>query len=145
MPSIVSTASIARPPKDVFAFVTTPGHWPEWHPSSLGVSGATDHSLDVGETCVEEFIVAGRRGSCRWRVIEREAPRRWAITTKTPGGEATIRYELTPQNGGTHYLRVLEYRMPNPLVALLDVLVLRRRMRRESDEAVRRLKATLER
>jgi len=145
MPSIISTAVIARSPDDVFRFVTTPGHWPQWHPSSLGVSGATDHSLDVGETCVEEFRVAGRRGSCEWRVIERDAPRRWAITTTTQGGDATIRYDLSSQDGGTLYRRALEYRLPNALFALLDVLFLGRRVRRESDEAVRRLKAALER
>ena len=144
MPSIVSTATIARSPEDVFAFVTTPRHWPEWHPSSLGVSGAIDHSLDVGEACVEEFRVAGRRGSCEWRVIERDAPRRWAITTTTQGGDATIRYDLAPRAGGTLYRRVLEYRMPNPFFALLDVLFMGRRLRRESDDAVERLKRVLE-
>jgi uncharacterized protein YndB with AHSA1/START domain len=144
MPSIVSEATIARTPDEVFAFVTTPGNWPQWHPSSLGVSGATDHSLEVGESCVEEFVVAGRLGSCEWRVTERDVPRRWAIATETPRGDATIRYDLTPQAGGTFFRRELAYRLPNALFKALDVLFMGKRVRAESDEALWRLKRALE-
>src|SRR5437867_6277649 len=49
MTQIATSIQIARPRDEVFAFVTTPGNWPKWHPSSLGVRGATDHSLAVGE------------------------------------------------------------------------------------------------
>jgi hypothetical protein len=60
MTRIASTAVIYRPPDVVFDYVTTPGNWPDWHPSSLGVTGATDHPLEVGEQCTEHFRVAGR-------------------------------------------------------------------------------------
>jgi uncharacterized protein YndB with AHSA1/START domain len=73
MTRILSTAYINQPVEMVFEYVTTPGNWPQWHPSSLGVEGATDHSLVVGETCVEAFKVAGRYGRARWTVIERES------------------------------------------------------------------------
>ncbi|HYM70852.1 MAG TPA: SRPBCC family protein [bacterium] len=63
MTRIETTVLIQAPIERVFEFVTTPGHWPLWHPSSLGISGATDHSLAVGERTVEEFLVAGRRGA----------------------------------------------------------------------------------
>jgi uncharacterized protein YndB with AHSA1/START domain len=49
MSRIYTSATIRWPVEVVFDYITTPGHWPEWHPSSLGVSGATDHSLAVGE------------------------------------------------------------------------------------------------
>src|SRR5215831_2481993 len=74
MSRVVSRATIARAPVAIFSYVTTPAHWPEWHPSSLGVTGATNHSLVVGEQVTEEFSVAGRRGSTTWTVREREAP-----------------------------------------------------------------------
>jgi hypothetical protein len=135
---------IARPVDDVYAYVTTPGHWPEWHPSSLAVRGATDHSLAVGEQVTEDYLVAGRRGQVTWAVTARDATRRWAITGGTPGGSGTITYTLTSQSGGTHFERDFVYTLDNVLFAIADRLVLRRRVVAESAEALRRLKRRLE-
>jgi hypothetical protein len=61
------------------------------------------------------------------------------------GGSATIIYRLTAQGGGTRFERELVYRMPNAWLAILDRLLIRRRMAAESVEALRRLKLILER
>lgn len=145
MTRVHKTIRIDEPPEKVFEYVTTPGNWPEWHPSSLGVSGATGHSPEPGEQVAEEFLVAGRRGRVVWTVRERNAPRRWVIDGEVDGGGGgTITYTLTPGPGGTTFERDLVYFMPNPLMALLDWLVLRRRVEAESAEALRRLKVALE-
>ncbi len=145
MTYIYTTIQIQTPIERVFDYVTTPGNWPRWHPSSLGVSGATDHSLEPGEQVTEEFRVAGRRGSVVWTVREREAPRRWVIEGQVEGGgDGTITYTLAPHNGGTTFEREFVYDMTNPLLALLDRLLLRRRVKAESAEALRRLKDVLE-
>lgn len=146
MTRIYTTATIERGIEAVFAYVTAPGHWPEWHPSSLGVSGATDHALDVGEQCTEHFRVAGREGYVVWTVTECDAPRRWVIAGAiVGGGSGVITYALTARDGDTTaFERTFEYPIPNPLLALLDTLVLRRRITAESQEALRRLKARLE-
>lgn len=153
MTRIVSVATIERPIGDVFDYVTTPGHWPQWHPSSLAVSGATDHSLAVGEQVTEEYRVAGRKGTVVWTVCEREAPRRWLIEGRIVsshngggGGSGTVAYTLTAagDGNGTRFERVFTYPTPTLVIALLDALMIRRRIRAESAEAVRRLKALLE-
>jgi uncharacterized protein YndB with AHSA1/START domain len=144
MTRIHTTVQIHTPIERVFDYVTTPGNWPEWHPSSLGVSGATDHSLEPGEQVTEEFRVAGRRGRVVWTVRERDEPRRWVIDGKVEGGGGgTIAYTLTPDAEGTTFEREFVYAMPNRLLALLDLLVLRRRAEAESAEALGRLKAAL--
>ena len=146
MTRIYTTIRVEEPPERLFEYVTTPGNWPAWHPSSLGVSGATDHSLEPGEKVTEEYTVAGRRGRVIWTVREREAPRRWVIAGKVEGGGGgTITYSMTPDAGGTIFERDFVYTMPNALLALLDRLVLRRRVEAESAEALRRLKDVLER
>jgi uncharacterized protein YndB with AHSA1/START domain len=145
MTRIYTTTQINASAERVFEYVTTPGNWPEWHPSSLGVSGATNHSLEPGERVTEEFRVAGRRGRVEWTVREREAPRRWVIDGEVEaGGGGTIAYTLTPHAGTTTFEREFVYSMPNPLLRLLDRLVLRRRVEAESAEALRRLKEALE-
>lgn len=148
MTRIVTTATISCPIETLYDYVTTPGHWPEWHPSSLGVSGATDHSLAVGERVTERFLVAGRRGEVVWTVTTREAPTRWvvegAIATGV-GGSGVVSYALAPRaDGGVDFTRTFTYPMPNLAYALLDALLLRRRVRAESAEALRRLKARME-
>ncbi|MCZ7574518.1 MAG: SRPBCC family protein [Ardenticatenaceae bacterium] len=94
MTRIVTSALIHKPIEQVFDYVTTPGNWPQWHPSSLAVSGAAQHSLEPGEQVTEEFRVAGRRGRVVWTAREREAPRRWVIDGQIEGrrGGGTITY-----------------------------------------------------
>lgn len=142
---IVTVASIQRPPTVVFDYVTTPGHWPVWHPSSLAVTGAVDHPLELGERVVEEFLVAGRRGSVTWTVTAREPPRKWTIEGsigQRPAGSVT--YSLTPTATGTRFEREFTYRAPSLWFVMLNWLVLRARIQAESDEAVSRLKRVLE-
>jgi len=143
---IVNEVAIARSPQQVFDYVTTPGNWPRWHPSSLAVRGATDHPLAVGESVVEDFIVAGNRGTVTWTVTTREAPVRWSIEGRNVGskGGGTVTYTLAPEGGGTRFTRVLTYRMPNLLAGILNDFGVRDRVAAESSEAVTRLKAELE-
>ena len=146
MTTIVTTATIARPIAEVFDYVTTPAHWLVWHPSSLGLHGATDHSLQVGEQVTEDFRVAGRSGSVTWKVVAREAPTRWAISGEVAaGGKGTITYTLSAAGAGTNFRREFVYTMPNWFADILDRLFIRRRIEAESIEAVARLKRALER
>ena len=145
MTRIVNAVVIDRPIAAVFDYVSTPAHWLVWHPSSLGLHGATDHSLQLGEEVTEEFRVAGRKGSVTWRVIDRAAPTRWAIAGKVAwGGEGTITYSLSTSGSATAFQRVFAYTMPNRFAALLDRLFVRRRIEAESTRAVDLLKRALE-
>ena len=142
---IVTAIDIAKPVDVVFEYVTTPAHWPRWHPSSLSVSAGADHSLTIGEQVREEFKVAGRRGSATWAVRQREAPLRWVIDGRSDqGGGAAISYILSPLPTGTRFERELVYSGPNLLFALLNRISLRARITAESEAALRRLKQILE-
>jgi hypothetical protein len=146
MTPIYTSATITCPIDDLYAYVTTPAHWPEWHPASLGVSDGADHSLEVGERVSERFRVVGRRGTVVWTVTERKAPYRWVIVGAIEGttGGGTITYTLSQRGDGAYFEREFVYPAPNPIFAVLDTLVLRRRVRAESEEATRRLKARME-
>jgi Raf kinase inhibitor-like YbhB/YbcL family protein len=144
---------IARPPAEVFDYVSTPLNWPRWHPSSQGVSGATDHSLAPGERVTETFTVAGRSGVVVWTVTDSRPPRTWVIQGEIEGRQAgTVSYtltpamtpSLTPSAASTRFERDFTYQSPTLLFVLVNRLVLRPRIQAESSEAVRRLKARLE-
>lgn len=141
---IVTTAHLRRPIEEVFDFVTTPANWPRWHPSSLGVSGATDHSLEVGEEVTEQFRVAGQFGTAVWIVRQRQAPHRWVIDgASESGGRATITYTLTPAGDGTSFERELILTSPADIPAEAHE-PFRQQVEAESAEALRRLQAVLE-
>lgn len=145
MTRIYTSIEIPRPVEDVFAYVTTPGTWPNWHPSSLGVSGATDHSLEVGEQVTEAFSVAGRRGTATWTVQEREPPHRWVISgqiaNSTSGG--VLIYRCSSQGNGTLFEREFVYHITRPLYIVLDWVLVRPRVQAESRQALRQLQAVL--
>lgn len=144
MSHVLDRIELTLPVDEVYRFVTTPATWPRWHPSSLGVSEAIDHSLGVGERVSEEFLVAGRRGLVVWTVVERSAPTSWTIAGKViGGGEGVITYRCTPSENGTLFEREFRYRMPNLKLTMLDLLLFRRRVRRESAQAVRQLRKAL--
>ena len=145
MTRIYTKATIRCAAEAVYEYVTTPGHWPEWHPSSLAVTGATDHALEPGEQVEETFQVAGRRGRVIWTVSERDAPRKWVIAGKILNGSGggVITYTLTSHADDTIFEREFVYPVP-PLYLPLDWLLLSRRIQAESAEALRRLKQRLE-
>jgi uncharacterized protein YndB with AHSA1/START domain len=141
---IATTAVIPAPPGEVFGYVTTAANWPAWHPSSVAVRGAADHPGQVGDVIVEDFRVAGRTGTVEWTVTECRPPRRWVIegviVGRSSGGRIT--YELNPGNGGTRFERTFTYPIPWQF-ALVERLLVRRRVQAESAEATRRLAAVL--
>jgi uncharacterized protein YndB with AHSA1/START domain len=145
MTTIVSEILIGKPVAVVFDYVTTPAHWLAWHPSSVALRGATDHSLHIGEEVTEDFRVAGRTGSVTWKVIARERPTRWAIAGNVAGGgSGTITYTLSQTGAHTSFRREFVYAMPNWFAALLDRLFVRRRIAAESTMALSRLQRELE-
>jgi len=147
---IRNTIEIRQPVERVFDYVTTPGNWPRWHPSSQAVHGALDHPLQVGEQVTEDFVVAGRQGQVIWTVVERTRPSHWKIAGSIQGRPAgTVQYDLTgiPDSQGepaTHFEREFDYAAPNLLFSILNRVLLRGQIEQESAAAVQGLKRELE-
>ena len=146
MTRIYTAIQIQKPANLVFDYVTTARNWTTWHPSSLSVSGAIDRPGQVGDQVTEQFLVAGNRGTVVWTVRERDTPRRWVIEgiIAGRGTGGTVVYALSAKNGGTFFEREFTYPTPNLFFALLDALIIRRRVQAESEQALRQLKRNLE-
>jgi len=145
MQSIRETVDIDRPVERVYAYVTVPQNWPRWNPATLSVSGATDHSLRVGEQVTQVVLIAGIRTRVAWRVVESSAPTRWTIEGRAqPGGDARIAYVLERNGNKTRFTSQFLYRTPNELLALLDAPFLRPRLEHDAAAALANLKTELE-
>ena len=139
------SAFINRPIGEVFDFLTTASNWPQWHPATVSVSGAVFHPAIEGETIVEKVRYGIARDTFPWKVVECQAPKRWAIRAASDrhGQKVKIAYTLTPENGGTRWEREMSFYLPKSLV-FLDKLVFGRLLRRNSETAVRQLKELME-
>lgn len=147
---VASTIRIHREIADVFAFFTTPKNWPRWHPASISVAGATDHSLAAGEEVTEEFRMGAGKGRVVWRVTESNAPSLWRFMMRYEGtpesGDArvTIAYSLRMDGQDMVFERNMQYQFNRLWLRVLDLLFIRRHMEQESQEALSNAKQILE-
>lgn len=139
---IVTAIEIGRPAAAVFEFVTNPENW---HPASLRVAAASHHGLQVGEGTTQDHRAVSRYGRAQWTETEREEPRLLRIEASgAEGGKAWITYTLSDTGHGTRIERDLRYRVPNLFAAVLDALVLRSRIKLDSETGLRQLKQVIE-
>lgn len=141
-------ASIACPPETLYAYVTQPWRWHEWHPSSRSAQ-ATVQALAVGDGFDEVIelqpfapLPLTLRRDVRYRVLEAEPPRRWVVEGRMRSGWLRISYAFAPESGGTRFERTLEYRAEGALRLLLPLL--RRRNAAMSVLALENLKRRME-
>jgi hypothetical protein len=135
---VVTEALIPRLRAEVFDYVTTPANWLHWQSAVRSVGGlGADHSSLVGEEITAEYKVGGRVGTVVFKVVEREEPRLWMIEGATRNSRGTISYELWPHQGGTKFTRIFDYQPGGLVLKVMDKPILKRRIERESKEAVR--------
>lgn len=134
------TERIPVPPARVYDYVTRPARWKEWHPASLGTPGHGDESLSAGATFEENIRSAGFTRRLHWTVVDSVPPRVWEAHARMADGSAVrLRYELDAEAGGTRFRRTLSYHIRPRLLRLANDLLLWRKVRAESEKALRNL------
>jgi uncharacterized protein YndB with AHSA1/START domain len=136
---------IQRTPSEVFDYVTTAALWHTWHPATTAVHDVPNRPLTTGETMREQIAVAGRHDEALWTVVTCEPPRRWEIVTDTANGTAHIVYLFSDSATGCLFCRQLMFRSKRWPWRHLDLLLTRWILVRNSSQALRQLKAVLER
>ncbi len=61
MSHIYTAIHIAKPPDELYDFVTTPSNWPQWHPSSLQVTGASTTFLHAQRQMIQRSLFVSNR------------------------------------------------------------------------------------
>lgn len=144
---------IARPPAAVFAYVTQPWRWCEWHPSSLGAvadSGHMDRPLGAGDSFTERIALRPLaplpptlHRQTRYTVEAIEHARAWQVRGAMRDGWLRLHYRLdAAAAGGTRFERTLDYGAHG--FSRLWLPLLRARTEALSRLALERLKARLE-
>lgn len=141
---IETEVDVARPPREVFDYVTTPALWHTWHPATVEVRDVPQRPLTTGETMLEVIDVAGRRDQAVWTVVACVPPERWEIATETRTGVAHIVYRLSPVSAGCRFHRTLQFRSKRAPWRWLDSTLTRWILVRQSRRALRNLKRVLE-
>lgn len=131
---------VDRTPEALLAYASSPRRWPEWHPSSLRVDG-DDGPLAAGARFEEDIRAGDREGRLRWDVVASE-PRRWVAKAAGDrhGLTLTLTYECLATSTGTRFVRTLDYAFEGWTMQLVDRLVLRRKIDRESADSLVRLR-----
>jgi uncharacterized protein YndB with AHSA1/START domain len=78
MPPIVSSIEIARPPDEVFSYVTDPSRFAEWQNDVVSVRMEGDRPPGVGSRFTTTRRIGGAERTMTQEITEISPPRSWA-------------------------------------------------------------------
>ena len=142
MAAVVNNIKIGGPAEAVFDLVTTARFWAEWHPATRAVGGVTQRPYRLGDTVQEKGQLGPSEFLVTWKVIEHASPTRIVLECQTP--PAKIAYTFRPCDGGVEYSRSLEYDETSLHAVAPNPRAIEEFMHRQSEEALGRLKALVE-
>jgi uncharacterized protein YndB with AHSA1/START domain len=140
--SVVNTVTIDGAPEAVFDLVTTARFWPQWHPATTAVSGVTERPYRLGDRINERGRIGNSEFNVIWKVTEHVRPR--AIALQSEGSPVRITYSFNPRGSGTEFTRKLEYDVEDLGTVAGDPDEVNRLMQAQSAQAVKQLKALVE-
>jgi Polyketide cyclase / dehydrase and lipid transport len=140
--SVVNAATIEGPPEAVFDLVTTARFWPQWHPATTVVSGVTERPYLLGDRIIEQGRIGQGNFEVTWNVAEHVRPRRVVLQSEL--SPVQIIYSFNSRENITEYTRELNYNVEDLKSISPDPNEVNRLMQLQSEEAVKQLKALVE-
>ena len=145
MAPIVSKIEIARPPNEVFSYVTDPSRFDEWQKGI--VSGCMEGSgpPGVGSRCTTTRRIGGTERTVTSEITEIRLPKSWAVHGVNGPIRAIVNVSVEPLNENTRSRVTIALDFEGHGIGkLLVPLVVRRQARNEIPTNLRRLKERLE-
>jgi uncharacterized protein YndB with AHSA1/START domain len=144
MTPITTTIEVARPPEQVFAYVTDPSTMHEWQQGC--VSGHMDApTTHVGSQCTTVRKIGGREREVNTKITDYDPPRRWADRGIDGPIRAIVAVTVEPLADGSSSRLTIDLDFTGHGIGrLLVPLVVRRQAAREMPENMRRLKQRLD-
>ncbi|WP_017907156.1 SRPBCC family protein [Pseudomonas asplenii] len=123
---------------EVYAYVTQPDRWHEWHPTSVSAETGMQGPVPKDHRFTEVIDLLGLRVDMNYRVIVADPPQAFKVAFTSSVVDGCICYELTRQRCGTYFCRSLQY------ITELNLGGLQGRMLDLSARALNNLKHVLE-
>lgn len=144
MTPITTSVEIARPPSEVFAYVTDPAHMSEWQKGCL--RGALDTpNTRVGSRCTTTRNIGGREREVTTEITEYDPPRRWADRGLDGPIRAMVEVTVEPVAEGTRSRLTIDLDFTGHGIGkLLVPLIVRRQAAKDMPENIERLRQRLE-
>ena len=133
---------VARPPKEVFDFITASENAPKIVQSVTGMVKLTEGAPRVGTRYRETRLMHGKEQHAELEIVEFEPARRYAVQNVTSGIETVYRYNIQPEKDGTRIDLICEVKAKGikklmlPLVAAI--------LKKEDGDHLQRVKKVLE-
>ena len=145
---ICNTVEMACTPEQLYAYVTQPWLWHEWHPNSQSAQAEVS-VLCAGDEFSESVVLQPLsplpltlRRATRYQVQDAVPAKFWRVSGKMRDGWLQIQYEFEPSATGTRFTRTLTFSATG--LSALMMPLLRRRMRAMSVVALTNLKQRME-
>jgi uncharacterized protein YndB with AHSA1/START domain len=144
MAPIVSSAEVARPAEEVFAYVIDPNTMSEWQQGV--VRGHLDTATTrVGSKCTTVRNIGGREREVITEITEYDPPRRWADRGINGPVRAVVAVNVEPLADESRSRVTIELDFTGHGIGkLLVPLIVRRQAASEMPENMRRLRERLE-
>jgi uncharacterized protein YndB with AHSA1/START domain len=145
MAPIRSTAEVARPPEEVFAYVTDPARFAEWQQGVVSgrMEGSEPHA--VGDRCLTTRRIGGSERLVTSEITHIDPPRGWGVRGVDGPIRATVDVNVTLLNEGQRSRVTIDLAFSGHGIGkLLVPLVVHRSARKEMPANLERLKQRLE-
>jgi carbon monoxide dehydrogenase subunit G len=139
---VESGVDVARPPAEVFAYISNFEHNPEWQGGMVDARFTTKGPLRVGSRYDQVAKFMGKRIDSSFEVVEYEPDRLVKATTTSSSFPITFTRKVEPAGDGTRVTAIVEgdasgfFRLAEPLM--------RRKVQKSIDADYENLKRILE-
>jgi hypothetical protein len=133
---------IARPPKEVFDFISASENAPKIVDSVTGMVKLTEGPARVGTRYRETRLMHGREQQAELEIVEFEPAQRYAMQNVTEGVEIVYRYNFQPERDGTRIDLVCELKTKGMKKLMLPLIA--SVLKKEDGGHLQRVKQILE-
>jgi uncharacterized protein YndB with AHSA1/START domain len=146
MAPIVSTIEIARPPEEVFAYITDPSRFPEWQEDVLRAGMQDDRPPAVGSRFTTTRRIGRVEQTTTQEITEISPPKRWVVRGVDGPFRPNAAITVEPLGDGTRSRVRIELDFEGRGIGkLLPLDVIRRMTAKRAPQSYQNLKQRLER
>jgi uncharacterized protein YndB with AHSA1/START domain len=144
MPPIVSTIEIARPPDQVYSYVTDPARFAEWQNDVVRVRIAGDAPPSVGSRFITTRRIGGAERTMTQEITQISPPRSWAAQGVDGPIRPAASITVEPLDGGARSRVTFALDFEGHGIGVPLVPLVRRQAEKAAPASYRNLKERLE-